>query len=189
MRYIRFTAWILAALTMMVAVGSSIHSMFEYIFPLLHIDGNRAQAGGYTMEVVVSAVAFIMVLWRLLWALEVVDSIAEALNVLKTRTAVMSTALAGLIGMGFVNRFFWWNKHMFTNESFNSFDSYTGAANSAIISMILCVLVYSLHATGGNPVPENRKHSLPPGLPTGLILWLIGWITFWLGMLIYVSPH
>jgi len=185
MRYLRFAAWILAALTMMTAIGSSIHNVFNWVLPIFNVDGNRATAGGYTMEVIVAVIAFIMVLWRLLWALEVVRSVSEALDVLKTRTAILSTGLAGLVGMGFINRFFWWQKHMFTGEAFNYVDSYTGAANSAIVTMFLCVIVYALHANPKKPYIKGHLTKYPSGLPTGLLLWLVGWISFIFGMVIY----
>lgn len=190
MRLVRFGSWITAILTFMIIIGAGIHSAFNFIMPTIGVDGNHAQAGGYTMELVVASIAFVSVLWRLLWALDAVETGTEAWKLLKTRPAVLAIGLAGLVFMVLTNRFFWWQKHMFTSQAFDSTGSYTGAANAVLVSFVLCVLVYAFHAKPDN-IDETlrvyRKTRFPLGLPTALTLWSAGWVGFAIGSIIYVS--
>lgn len=189
MKFFRFTAWLFAAVSVMFMIGGSIHSLFDLIMPSLGISGNRATAAGYTMEVALSATAFVMIMWRLTWALEVVENISEAVKLLQTRTAILSLGLAGLIGMGFVNRSFWAYQHFFTDRAFDYNPvTYTGAANSVIISFLMCVIVYALHASSEMEV-KDRAHLMPQGLSVSVSLWLLGWISFIIGAVLYIPQH
>lgn len=192
MRLLRFGGWIITFLTAMVIVGSGLHSAFTFMMPTLGVDGNHAQAGGYTMELIVGCITFTLVLWRLLWALETVNTLQEAWTLLKTRTAVLSVGLSGLVFMVASNRFYWWQKHMFTDEAFNSTGSYTGAANSALVSFVMCVLVYSLHARPDNlddQIQVYHKTRFPLGLPTAVGIWASGWVAFVAGAALYVNQY
>ena len=185
MKFIRFFGWLVAAVTIMFLIGGSVHSLFANLMPCMNIDGNTATAAGYTMEVVLSAAAFVLIIYRLLWALEIVENFSEVTKVLATRTAILSLGVSGLVGMGFINRFFWWAKHMFTDTAFNyNPDVYAGAANSVITSLLMCVIVYALHASS-EAEPKERGHLLPQGLSVAVSLWLLGWVSFIGGAVMY----
>lgn len=192
MKYLNFGAWFIFVVTVLVIAGGSVHTLFDNIFPLFDISGNRAVAGGYSMEVFVAFVTFIMVLWRVIWALETTHNLTEAARLLRTRTAVLSVGVAGLVGMGFINRLFWWLKHMFTDQAFNSVGTYTGAANSVVVSILLCIVVYALHAEPEDTRPltrelplESRKKMIPQGTIVAGMIWLGGISAFVLGCVMY----
>lgn len=181
MKFIRFIGWLAAAISVMLVAGSLVHMMFSQFMPMLGIDGNRATAGGYSMEVFVSAFSFILVAWRILWALEVVKNADAFWKLIKTRAAILSFTLAAIIGMTLTNRMFWWVKHMFTDEAFDQV-IYTNAANSVIISFLLCVLVYAVNA---DPETERQKSGISSGLSIAVSLWGIGCIAFVVGLIMY----
>jgi uncharacterized protein YacL len=181
MRILRFVGWLGAATSFFLLLGGSIHLLFAQVFPPLGITGNRAVAGAYTMELVVSIFAFILVSWRILWALEMVNKPQDLLAVIKTRAALLSFGIAGMIGMGFINRSFWWVKHMMTDTAYN-YVKYTGAANSVLVSLLLCILVYAINA---DPAIEDQESGISSGLSISIALWGVGVITFMIGMSLY----
>jgi uncharacterized protein YacL len=181
MKIFKFIGWLMTAISLMIVGGANIHMTFAQLFPLLDIDGNRATAGGYTMEIIVGAIAFVLVFWRILWALERVNTFNKLWPVIKTRAAILSFSLAGLIAMVFTNRLFWWMKHMFTADAYN-YSTYTGAANSLLMSFLMCVLVY---ATNADPEIEDKKSGISSGLSIAVSLWGIGILAFVLGLIIY----
>ncbi|WP_299198321.1 MULTISPECIES: hypothetical protein [Pseudomonadota] len=194
MKYLNFGVWFLFVVTVLVITGGSIHALFDNIAPAFNISGNRATAGGYSMEVLVSFITFIMVLWRVIWAVEVTHSLSSAAKLLRTRTAILSMGISGLVGMVCVNRFFWWTKHMFTSQAYN-YSEYSGAANSVIVSILMCIVVYALHADPEvegsieNDLPVGKRQNLfPKGTIIAGSIWLAGVISFLAGSMLY-SPR
>lgn len=191
MKYLNFGSWFIFTVTALLVAGSSVHTFFNHLAPAIGLTGNRATAGGYTMEVVTSVIAFVMVLWRLIWAIETTHSIKGAAQLLKTRTAILSIGIAGLIGMGFTNRFFWWLQHMFTKDAFDYTDVYAGTSNSVIVSALMCIVVYALHAEPREPTPMDaelpiqKETFLPRGTIIAVSIWLVGIISFVIGCLLY----
>jgi hypothetical protein len=194
MKYLNFGSWFLFVVTALVLAGGSVHAIFGHAFPAFGISENRATAGGYSMEVVVSMITFVMVLWRVIWAVEITHSLRGAADLLRTRTAVLSMGIAGLVGMTLINRTFWWVKHMFTSEAY-SHTEYAGAANSTIVSILLCVVVFALHAEPeeGRPLSrelplDERKSMVPRGTIVAGSIWFLGLVAFFLGCVMYSPP-
>jgi len=174
MKHLKFLMIVGATAAAMVAAWKLLFMLLVAIATLLDVDYQLAVGGGYTMEVVASAFAFVMVLWRLGWAALSVKGSHEVWALMRTRPASFALFMGGLIAMGFANRFFWWLKHIFTEEAYVHTE-YNGAVNAVCVSLLLCGIVHFL----------NGKEEKPLGIPSSYIVFVASAIGFIAGLFMY----
>jgi len=143
MQYLRFLGWFIASSLFLVVTRSSVELTLEHVMNTLGLGPQVATAGGYSMEVVVTFICVLTVVWRLLWALDTAETIEEVISVVTTRSAIFSIALFFILSLGFANRAFWWYKHIFTDDAYVHV-TYIGTANSVFLCIALSWLVFSL---------------------------------------------
>lgn len=150
-KYAGYFIWLGAVFVPMAVAAFGLPLVIEATFPLFDIGYNQATAGGYSMEVVVTLVALVVLLWRVVWALRLARTPHSLRLIVSHKASVIALSLSFFLFMSLKNRAFWWYKHMFTDQAY-PYMEYTGVSNAILTSLIMCVLVYAVHDQ-----PSNKK--------------------------------
>lgn len=178
MRNLAFIVWLLSLVVFFISADVILHFLFNNIILLENSSFNRIALAGYSMEAFVSLTSFLLVIWKLSWALGLPESPFIFIKLIRSKTVLLSIGLVGLIGIIFTNSYLSWYRLLFTNDDYE-YLGHNGAVNSVMVSSLLCIILYTLYCRVNDT--EMRRLVCPYGMSIALSTWLAGWGAFVIG--------
>lgn len=170
-------------ISVVITLPFGINNVLSTTLSALGVSPNRATAGYYTSEMVMSFVAFVLFMSHFVAGVIRRERWSDRFRLLSKPVAWLSAFMSLAFYVIFANRLRWFNMHMFDDNAFDQV-TYGASVVSAITTVVLMGAVYSLLAQ-----TEQDDMGFWDHVPTMVTLFAFASVSWLLGVGLYVEAH